>query len=111
MATLSTISFGAVVSDIYLTWNANPPIEGVTKYLIYQAKSPSTNFIPVVTASNTNVAKVRVTSVGTYEYKVSAINGNGESPLSSSISVRIGSTNAPSQPVGLTNSSIITISQ
>jgi len=84
-----TISAAApsFIADITLSWNPNPAQEFVTRYLVYQAKLPSTNFVPVVTATGTNVAKVRVTSVGTYQFRVTAINGVGESGQSATVQV------------------------
>lgn len=72
-------------ADISLRWKANSPTQFVTKYVIHQAKDSLTNYIPVVTAYGTNVAKVRITSAGTYRYKISAVNGAGTSPLSTNL--------------------------
>lgn len=66
--------------DVSFSWKSNAPLQMVTKYVIYQAKAPSTNFIPVFT-SVSNTAKIRVTGSGTYDFKILAVNGVGESPL------------------------------
>jgi hypothetical protein len=82
-----SVCFGYSV-DIWLGWKSNPTEELVTKYIIYQAKLPSTNFIPVVTvAGTTNAGKVRITSPGTYQFKVLAVNGVGSSGLSDEVQV------------------------
>lgn len=83
----TSLCFAGFIADIGISWKENPANEFVTKYTIYQAKLPSTNFVPVVSALATNVAKVRVTSVGTYLFKVSAVNGLGESGLSQGVQV------------------------
>ncbi len=101
--TFITAAAFAFTADIYLQWNANPAFEGVTKYVIYQAKAPSTNFVAAVTAIGTNSARVRVTSAGTYSYRVSAFNSFGESVPSTNVPVNIGSITVPTQPTGLVN--------
>lgn len=77
------------VADIFLQWTANPTNQLVTKYLIYQAIQPNTNYVPVVTVVGTNYGKVRVMTPGTYNYKITAINTNGESLQSDFIVVSV----------------------
>jgi len=91
------------LADINLSWQPNPASEFVTKYVVYQAKAPSTNFVAVVTATGTNFARVRVTSPGTYQFRVSAVNGVGESDLSQGVQVP----NIP--PTIPTNVSVISV--
>jgi len=82
-----SICLSGFIGDIGLSWNNNPGIDFVSKYMVYQAKLPSTNFVPVITVIGTNTVKVRVTSTGTYQFKVSAVNGVGESGLSQAVQV------------------------
>ena len=82
-----SICLSGFIADIGLSWDNNPGIEFVSKYIVYQAKPPATNFVPVLTVTGTNAAKVRVTSTGTYQFKVSAVNGVGESGLSQAVQV------------------------
>ncbi len=80
---VSTVFAASFVADITLSWQPNPPEQFITKYLVYQAKLPSTNFVAVVTAAGTtNSCRVRVTSAGTYQFKITAVNGAGESGFS-----------------------------
>lgn len=88
-ALILTIKSAGYVADIFLRWDINPTNQTVTKYLIYQAIPPSTNYIPVVTVVGTNYGKVRVTSPGIFNYKITAINTNGESLKSDFITVSI----------------------
>jgi hypothetical protein len=92
------VAQAAFIADIWLSWTNNPSIEFVDKYIVYQAKLPSTNFTAAVTVS-TNAAKVRVTSPGTYQFKVTAVNGVGESPKSAAVQVPQISPTTPSTPV------------
>lgn len=98
LLTISTC-LGGFIADISLSWKTNPDGEFITKYVVYQAKAPSTNFAAVVSTTGTNFAKVRVTSTGTYQFKVSAVNGIGESGLSQAVQVP---NVAPSIPTNIT---------
>lgn len=87
-------------ADVFLTWSNNHPSQFVSKYIIYQATGDtSTNYVPVVTVTGTNVAKVRVNSTTTsYGFKVAAQNGVGISALSDATRVP---TNSPTTPTNL----------
>jgi len=89
----------AELFDISLRWTPNPPVQMVTKYVVYQAVGSATNnFVPVVTAFGTNAVKVRVTSAGLYFYKISAFNGVTNSPLSEAVQVPKDAPSTPPQP-------------
>lgn len=83
----TTIVWAGFSADIGITWKENPAAEFITKYVVYQAKLPATNFTAVITVVGTNFGKVRVITPGTYQFKVSAFNGLGESPLSAAVQV------------------------
>ena len=83
----ATIAWAGFSADIGITWKENPASEFITKYVVYQAKLPATNFVAAITVVGTNFGKVRVTTPGTYQFKVSAFNGLGESPLSLAVQV------------------------
>jgi hypothetical protein len=93
---------GIVMADSYdinLRWTPNPPVQMVTKYIVHQAiGSPTNVFVPVVTAFGTNFAKVRVNSAGLYFYKVQAVNGVTNSPLSEAVQVPKDAPSTPPQP-------------
>jgi hypothetical protein len=83
----ATIALAGFTADVGITWKPNPVNEFVTKYVVYQAKLPSTNFVAAITVVGTNFGRVRVLSPGTYQFKVSAFNGLGESPKSDAVQV------------------------
>ena len=99
---LTLVTFGGIVNaqsyDISLRWSNNPPIQMVSKYIVHQATGTSTNFIPVVTANGTNFAKVRVNSPNTYKFKIQAVNGVTNSPLSSFVQVPQVPPTTPAEP-------------
>jgi hypothetical protein len=84
--------------DISLRWTPNPPAQMVTKYIVFQAIGTNLNFVPVVTAVGTNFAKVRVNAPGLYQYKIWAVNGVTNSPLSESVQVPKDAPSTPPQP-------------
>jgi predicted phage tail protein len=98
LLTTVLVAQSAFIADVWLTWSNNPSAEFVEKYIVYQAKLPSTNFIAAVTVT-TNVARVRLTQTGTYQFKVTAINGVGESPKSESVQIPKMSPSTPSTPI------------
>lgn len=100
LLSLASIAASQTVADVYLTWANNPAIEFVSKYVVYQATGDtSSNYVPVVTVTGTNFAKIRVNSTTTtYKFKVMAVNGAGNAPLSEFVKVP---TNAPTATTNL----------
>ncbi len=92
--------------DVYLRWNANPPLEMVTKYVVHQRTLPATNYIAVVTATGTNAAKVRLPGPGSYSFKIVAWNGLTNAAPSDAANWP---TNGPSMVTGNTIEKIITL--
>lgn len=97
MAITITVISATSTTDLWFTWKESPPSEMVTSYVIEQAKSPSTNFIPVVTVSGTtNVGIVRGLTAGSYRFRVVAKNAVGSAPPSNEVSYP---TNSPAAVV------------
>lgn len=101
LSVFTVISAFAFTADIQIQWTPNPASDGVTNYFIYQAKAPATNYTKVVTVGNTNSAKVRVTSPGSYSFVVTAANTNAEGPKSLPVTGNIVNT-LPSAPTNVT---------
>lgn len=83
------LHFEINAASIRLVWDLNPPIEDVTKYIIYQAKN-SEPFVVIreVTGSINEIAIENLT-IATYEYKIIAQNRFGKSRPSASVFVKI----------------------
>lgn len=103
---LINTTYAGFLGKIKLTWNSNPPSQVVTKYVIYQVISV-TNYIPTVTAYNTNVANVNVTTPGTYTYAIAAFNIVGQSGFSSTVTTNVMPASIPTIPGGIQIISVI----
>jgi hypothetical protein len=73
--------------DIKLGWDLNPVVEGVEKYVIYQAKGTNGVFSAVVTVpGTTNVGSVKGLAPGLYRFVVVSQNSVGTAPPSNEVS-------------------------
>ncbi|MBD2871913.1 FIMAH domain-containing protein [Paenibacillus arenilitoris] len=85
---------------VSLGWSA---AEGADAYLVYRSSSKDPHFRAVAAAEQTQYADADAELGVAYQYKVSALNAGGESPLSAAIEVAVYDTSqpAPSAPTGL----------
>jgi len=91
---LSLIAASAYAMDVKLGWDYNPPTELVDKYVIEAAKGTNGVFQPIVTSlSSTNAAWIRGLTVGTWKFRVVAVNAAGSAPPSNVAT--LSATNSP----------------
>lgn len=69
---------------VWLDWNANPPSDNVTNYILYMGTQSGTYEAKIVLGNQTSVQVIKNHPV-TY-CAISAVNRNGESPKSSEVS-------------------------
>jgi fibronectin type 3 domain-containing protein len=66
-------------SGIGLSWNS---VSGASSYKVFRTNSANGNYGLISTTGNVSYTDTSITGGASYYYKVSAVNGNGESPRS-----------------------------
>jgi hypothetical protein len=72
---------------VSLEWDANPTLESVTSYNVYQVQNGNPTLVTTVVASGANVDAYLTRNQKTTFY-VKAVNAGGESPASATVVVQ-----------------------
>ncbi|WP_168119668.1 pectinesterase [Paenibacillus sp. HB172176] len=94
---------------VSLNWTS---VDGAQSYLVYRASSKNPNFKAIASAEEPSFADATSEKGVAYEYRVSALNAGGESPLSSSVEALIydAAQPAPAAPTGLAAAAVRSLS-